>query len=157
MPETPMQKALRYLIYGVYVVSATQDDDNLMLLSPWVAQVNLDPPTLGVSLPANSALANLIGSGSPFVVSILRAGQKTLAEQFLDGDQGIGDGHLLAQAENGVPYLADALSILECEHAGSVENLGDHTVLLGKVTAARMLADGHPLTLRQTGFDPLSF
>ena len=157
MPETPMQKALRSLIYGVYVVSAAQDDDSLMLLSPWVAQVNFDPPTLGVSLPADSALANFIVSGVPFVVSILRAGQKTLAEQFLHGDQGIGEGRSLAQAENGAPYLADALAILECEHAGSVENLGDHTILLGKVTAARMLSDGHPLTLRQTGFDPLNF
>ncbi len=157
MAETPMQKALRSLIYGVYVVSATQDDDNLMLLSPWVAQVNLDPPTLGVSLPADSALANLLGSGSPFVVCILRAGQKTLAEQFLQEDQNVGEDYALAQAENGAPYLADALAILECEHTGSVENLGDHAILLGKVSAARMLSDGHPLTLRQTGFDPLGF
>jgi len=111
-----MQQALRSLSYGACVVSTARNDEKATLLSPWVTQVNLEPPTLAVSLPAGSTLVDFLRAGAPFAVSVLRAGQRTIAEQVLRSDQGIGEDHPRTHAEKSAPYLADALAVFECEH-----------------------------------------
>lgn len=154
MPESPLQQALRLLTYGVYVVTAQREGQASALLTPWLSQVTLSPPMLAVSVPISHPMHEPLTGGAPFVVNVLRAGQKTVAEDCARDAADAFRGHESAMTEGGIPYLSAALAIVECEPAGSMDTGRGYTLVLGTPTAAAVLADGQPLTLRQTGMEP---
>lgn len=156
MPDKEMDQALDLLTYGVYVITCAPGGTPEATLTPWLSQVSLQPPALAFAVPKAAPIHDLLAGGAPFVVNILRAGQKTLAEQLLSGS---GDGDGLgglesAEADNGAPYLVEALATLQCEAGGSMDTGKDFTLFVGKMTAARILSSGQPLTLRQAGINP---
>lgn len=153
MPESPLQQALRLLTYGVYVVTTQREGQASALLTPWLSQVTLSPPMLAVSVPISHPTYEPLIGGAPFVVNVLRAGQKTVAEDFTRDAADSFRGHESAMTESGIPYLSAALAIIECEQAGSMETGKGYTLVLGTPVAAALLADGQPLTLRQTGLE----
>ena len=157
VPKKPeMDQALELLTYGAYVVTAAKDGREAAFLTPWLSQVSLDPPALALSVAAGTPAYELLMAGAPFVVNILRAGQKTLAESFREDEVG-GDplrGAARGEAANGCPYLTEALAIIECTPQSSVNSLRGYTLIIGEAASARILAEGQPLTLRQTGLPP---
>ena len=157
MPESSLDRALRLLTYGVYVVSTARDGRQEAFLTPWLTQVSLGPPTVALSVQAGEPAGELLLGGAPFAISVLRAGQKELAEAFRRAAEGDGAlrGEPTAIAGNGCPYLADALAVIECDPAGTLDTGKGYTLALGAITSATILSEGQPLTLRQTGMDPL--
>jgi flavin reductase (DIM6/NTAB) family NADH-FMN oxidoreductase RutF len=157
MPEPPLNQALRLLTYGVYVITTAREGREEAFLTPWLSQVSLQPPTLALSVPPASPAHELLAGGAPFVVNILKAGQKTIADAFAEppGGEGALRGRPTSQADNGCPYLSEALAIIECEPAGRLDTGRGGTIVVGSATSATLLAEGQPLTLRQTGMDPL--
>lgn len=158
MPEKPVDQALRLLTYGMYVVTTTSDGEEAAALTEWLSQVSLHPPVLAVSVPEGSAVFQILSEGAPFVVNILKAGQKTLAEAFADAaaSQDPLREHATERAANGCLYLPDALAFLECNPGLSVDLSRGALLFTGEVASATILSEGQPLTLRQTGLDPLS-
>ena len=53
---------------------------------------------------------------------------------------------------NCLPLLTDAVGGVECEVVGSIKH-GDHTVFVGEVKTARLIADGEALNLASTGWN----
>ena len=156
MPESSLDRALRLLTYGVYVVSTAGDGRQEAFLTPWLTQVSLQPPTVALSVRRDTPAGELLLGGAPFAISVLRAGQKELAEAFRAPAEGNGAlrGHAAAEAGNGCPYLAEALAVIECDPAGTLDTGRGYTLALGAITSATILSEGQPLTLRQTGMDP---
>lgn len=157
MPSKPLDEALRLLTYGVYIITTAREGEEAALLTEWLSQVSLQPPTLALSVPPNVPAARMLASGAPFVVNILKAGQKTLAEDFAatEVESRPLQAHPTERAGNGCPYLSEALAIIECE-PGATYEVGTGAVLVtGVAIEARLLHEGQPLTLRQTGFDVL--
>ena len=56
------------------------------------------------------------------------------------------------EGELGLPLLDDAVGGVECELVGSLKH-GDHTVFVGAVKSARLIADGEALNLASTGWN----
>ena len=153
--KSETEQVLELLTYGVYVITAGQLGAEEAYLTPWLSQVSKTPPMLGFSVAKEEHLAELPCPGTPVVVNLLRAGQKTLAEYFLRsrGQAGDDPDATFSAAGNGCPYLDRALAILECTCTGTVDAC-DRVLLLCQIDSARMLAEGQPLTLRQTGLEP---
>ena len=53
---------------------------------------------------------------------------------------------------NGAPIITDAPASVECEVVGFYE-LGDHSIVVGKVTEAHINRDAEPLTMKETGWN----
>lgn len=153
MAKKEIDQALGLLTYGVYIVTTARDGRRCAALTPWVSQVSLKPPLVSFSIPRGHLLTELLGEGAPFVVNVLKAGQKPLAEAFVgeasedDGLRGRPEG----VTESGCPYLSEALAIVECAMQGAVDAGKGAMLVLGQVIGASVLSEGHPLTLRQTG------
>ncbi len=157
MPSRPLDEALRLLTYGVYIVTTAQEGEEAALLTEWLSQVSLQPPTLALSVPPDMPATRLLASGAPFVVNILKAGQKTLAEDFAS-DRETSEAlraHPTERASNGCLYLTEALAIIECDPGATYEVGTGGMLITGVATGATLLQEGQPLTLRQTGFDVL--
>ena len=87
---------------------------------------------------------------------MLKADQKDLVAVFFKPQKGLGGRFDAAPiprgTELGLPLLEDAIGGVECELVGQI-NHGDHTVFVGEVKTARLLADGEALTLASTGWN----
>ena len=152
MAKKDVDQALGLLTYGVYVVTTATGERRGAALTPWVSQVSLKPPLVSFSIPRGHPLTELLGEGAPFVVNVLKAGQKPLAEAFVgDAPEDALRGRPEGATESGCPYLSEALAIVECAVQGTVEAGKGAVLVLGQVTGASLLGEGQPLTLRQTG------
>ena len=141
--------ALDHLTHGVYLVSTAHEGRPLACLTPRLMRAAVRPAAVSFSLPKSARLARTLQEGSALAVSILKAGQRQVAEQLLGADD-LPAGLSRDTAGNGAPYLAAGLALLECTITGSLD-CGDFTVFAAAVTDSRQLSDGQPLTQRQTG------
>ena len=90
-----------------------------------------------------------------FSLNVLRADQKDLAAVFFKPQKAIGGRFEAAPfqiGDLGLPLLEDAVGGVECELVGQVKH-GDHTVFVGEVKTARLIADGDALNLASTGWN----
>ncbi len=147
--------ALRLLTNGLYVLTTCVQDTVHSAAVSWVSQVSVQPTLVMVALRRNSRLAQAVREAHRFALNILGADQEALAARFFThriepasvarlGDAAFrpGSGHC--------PLLTDALAWLECRLAAELASPGDHTLLLGEVTAAGVRRPGPPLVLGQT-------
>lgn len=107
------------------------------------ASLSLAPPLILWSLALRSPNAAQFTSGSPFGVSILRAGHGELARRFAMPAEDKFAGVAHRRCQRGVPYLDDALATLACrvERADAV---GDHLLIVGQVEGFEV-GEGEPL------------
>ena len=122
------------------VLTATQDDTRLGLLTSWVSQASFNPPGLTIAI-AKDQTADLIAHiGKPFVLNILKQG-KNLRRYFLKPPSP-GEDPFVAiatdTATNGCPVLSDALAYLECTVQNRME-CGDHWLLYAVVNQGKVL------------------
>ena len=90
-----------------------------------------------------------------FSLNVLRADQKDLAAVFFKPQKAMGgrfDAAPFTEGELGLPLLNDAIGGVECALVGQIKH-GDHTVFVGEVKAARLIADGEALNLASTGWN----
>jgi flavin reductase ActVB len=138
--------AMSALAGGVAIVTCRLGD------RPWgttvtaFTSVSADPPTVLVSLGAETTAARAIAATRRFGVSILGRGQLDAAryasapgaakflEPFTDPRE--------ARSES--PAVAGALAHLDCELSDEVQ-IADHTVFFGRVLDARVAPGGAPL------------
>jgi flavin reductase (DIM6/NTAB) family NADH-FMN oxidoreductase RutF len=155
MPE--FAEAMSLLASGVVLVTCRLD------ARPWgttvtaFASVSADPPTVLVSLRAEGTTSGAIAETRRFGVSILAAEQLAVArygstlgttkflEPFVEGGDELGTS----------PVVAGALAHLDCELVEDVR-IADHTVLFGRVHAARASRGGTPLLYQRRAYRTLT-
>jgi flavin reductase (DIM6/NTAB) family NADH-FMN oxidoreductase RutF len=120
------------------------------------ASVSAEPPTILVSLGSATTSARAITATRRFGVNILAAEQLAVArlgsapgaakflEPFVDPSDGGSDS----------PVVAGALAHLDCELSEAVQ-IADHTILIGRVRAARASGSGEPLLYHRRGYRTL--
>ncbi|MFL6089321.1 MAG: flavin reductase family protein [Aeromicrobium sp.] len=113
------------------------------------APLSMDPPLLLVSLDNASRLLTLVGARQRLGVNVLAAEQMDVGRQFAQrtGDRWLG---VAWRTEAGAPALAERHAFVGITVSQRIR-AGDHTVLVGEVTAADW-SDGSPLTYWQRGF-----
>lgn len=142
--------ALQKCSYGLYVVCAKKDGKFNGQIVNTVFQITSEPPTVSVSINKQNLTHEYIEAGKVFTVSVL---SEETPMPFI-GHFGFKSGRVIDKLATvkykvgvtGAPIVLDnALSYLECEVVGSMD-VGTHTIYVGKIIAAEVVAEGAPMT-----------
>ncbi len=150
------KQVLRMITYGLYVLSAKEDDDVAAGTMTWLSQASFDPPLIMVAIRADSKVHTLVEKTGQFAVSIVGEGQKDMAAAFFRPAE-ISDGKINGYTfepgpETGAPLILDAPAWFEARVTDRVKR-GDHTVFVAEVISVGVRnADARPLALRDTGW-----
>lgn len=142
--------ALGRFASGVTVVSTVLDGTDHLMTASAFCSVSLEPPLVLVCSHRTSRFHDAVLASGRWGVSILDQDGCEASAWFADRGrplEGQLDGIAHHRGAAGVPLLDDALAWLECTtHA--VHDGGDHSILVGAVTAA---------AVREAGDDPLLY
>jgi flavin reductase (DIM6/NTAB) family NADH-FMN oxidoreductase RutF len=155
-PISDFADAMSALASGVVLVTGWVDDRPWGMTVTAFASVSAEPPTVLVSLGSGTTSAGAISATRRFGVSILaeeqlavaRFGSEPGAAKFLEALVDPGDGR------SDSPVVAGALAHLDCELSEAVQ-IADHTILFGRVRAARASRSGTPLLYHRRGYRTL--
>lgn len=142
-----IQGSLRYLTHGVYVLATRRGRETTGMTAAWVTQVSEKPPCLAISVREDRYTHDRILQSATFALSVLREDQVDVATHFGDSSGEYAEKFLgvpYGLTPNGSPHLLDCLAYLDCRVLDTVR-AGDHTVIVGEVTAGERLAEDHPL------------
>jgi flavin reductase (DIM6/NTAB) family NADH-FMN oxidoreductase RutF len=145
----------RLLSNGVYILSAYDGESLHAATVTWVTQVSFQPPLILVALRRNSHLGAAIHRAHRYAVNILEKGQEKVAETFFSHQVGTPQADALAgfpvrTSQTKCPLLTAAIAWMECRLADELATSGDHTLVLGEVTATGIRRQGTPLLLGDT-------
>ena len=142
--------ALHKISYGLYIVTSGQDGKFNGQIANSIIQVASKPASIAVCINKDNYTCELIKSSKKFSVSILT---EDTPMTFI-GLFGFKSGRNVDKLKEtktktgttGVPIILDhALAYIETEVEGELD-CGTHTIFVGKVVEADVLADGEPMT-----------
>jgi flavin reductase (DIM6/NTAB) family NADH-FMN oxidoreductase RutF len=154
MDEKAKKQALLMIPYGLFVLGAADGGKQTAATINWATQASFDPPLVVIGLKKDSSSHAMVKESKAFALSILASGQKAIAGAFfrhvepVDGKFG---SYAFEPGRNQAPIISDAPAAVECEVIGFHE-VGDHSVVIGKVTEAHVKREAEPLTMKETGW-----
>lgn len=144
-----IQKVLRRLEYGVYVVSMGKGIAGNAFTASWICQVSSEPPVVAVSIHNKHQSARLLGEGKCFVVNLLGEGQEGVAKTYFgpaeSGYEKLQSADIKDAPATGAPLLNGAAGYLDCAIIETTK-IGNHTVFFGEVKAAHLDKDVNIMT-----------
>jgi flavin reductase (DIM6/NTAB) family NADH-FMN oxidoreductase RutF len=134
------------LTYGIYVVTSGYQEKINGMIASWVSQVSYEPPLIMAAVHIDRYSHRLIEKGGGFVLHVLAATQIGSLSRFKGPDANAKFRSLnWRKGQTGCPILADCLAYLECRLKQRYRP-GNHTLFIGEVIDAGVLADEKPLT-----------
>lgn len=130
-----LRRAIGHFATGVTIVSARAGDG-----APWgmtanaVSSVSLDPPLVLVCLRRESRTLHIVLTHRRFALSVLGAGQESIARQFAHSAKGLAWGSVRHSVGllTGAPLIDSALATIEAEVHDTADG-GDHLIVIGRV------------------------
>ncbi len=155
MSAKSFDRPLGHIPSGIFILTAGTGARATGMLTSWVMQAGFEPPMVSVAVKLGRPVCDWLSEGQPFVLNIVRAGQKELLRHFsksFEPGQLPFDGLGISHCARGVPILKDSLGHLECEPASHVDS-GDHRIFLAKVVRGKMSdGDAEPMVhVRKSG------
>ncbi|MFL5992341.1 MAG: flavin reductase family protein [Rubrobacteraceae bacterium] len=147
--------AMRNLTHGVYVLGTRRGRQSNAMTASRVMLASERPPCVAVAVREDRYSHDLILESSTFALSALRDDQVDVATHFSDTSGEYHDklqGVPYGLTPGGSPFLLDCLAYLDCRVMDTLRS-GDHTVIVGEVTAGETLADGYPLIYDPTEYE----
>jgi len=139
-------ESLSRMVHGIYVLTASYQDEINGMIASWVSQVSYEPPLIMVAVHPNRYSHRLIEKGCAFALHIISRERKDLLKLFKGPDPAAKFASLRwTRGITGSPLLEDSLALLDCKVMTSL-NPGNHTVFIGEVVDARILSPGRPLS-----------
>lgn len=144
------KRALWAISYGVYIITSVKDGAMNGQTANTLIQVSGDPPHLAVAINKENYTHEFISASGLFGASVLADD----APLELIGHFGFRSGREIEKLKGreymksplGVPLVTEhALSVMEASVIGSLD-AATHTVFIGRVTFAKLLREGTPLT-----------
>ncbi len=135
----PFDKVIGQIPSGIFILTIGTGARSTGMLASWVMQAGFEPPMVSVAVKQGRYVCDWLSEGQPFVLNVVRDGQKELLRHFGKGfDPGVAafDGLDITHCARGVPILKESLGHLECEPAGHVDS-GDHRIFLAKVVRGK--------------------
>lgn len=132
------KNALSHFASGVTVITFSDPLRSGGLTVSSFSALSLDPPLVLFSIQKHITSHDPLLASGLFTVNVLASDQEELSNQFASSKI---DKHDLIQSlgcdlgHNGVPFLKNTLSRIECEVEKQVDG-GDHTIVIGRVLAA---------------------
>ena len=142
-----LAKALRFLTHGVYVMGTRRGRQSNAMTASWVMQTSERPPCVAVAVRNDRYTHDIVLESETFALSVLRDDQVDVATHFADTSGEYHDklqGVPYGLTPGGSPFLLDCLAYLDCKVIDRAR-AGDHTVVVGEVTASDTLDESYPL------------
>lgn len=144
---------------GVCVVTAQQTGEKPsgMAVGSFTS-VSLDPPLVAFLPDRSSSSWPKIERAAKFCVNILGAEQEPVCRRFASKVEDKFEGLPYRLSENGSPIIEQCVAWIDCD-LHSVQEAGDHYIVIGKVRELKIESAGLPLLFFQGGygrFSPLS-
>jgi flavin reductase (DIM6/NTAB) family NADH-FMN oxidoreductase RutF len=139
--------ALRLLTHGVYVMGTRRGRQSNAMTASWVMQSSERPPCVAVAVKSDRYSHDIILESETFALSVLREDQVDVATHFADTSGEYHDklqGVPYGLTPGGSPFLLDCLAYLDCKVIDRAR-AGDHTLVVGEVTASDTLDESYPL------------
>lgn len=151
----PFDPVVGQIPSGIFILTVGTGARATGMLASWVMQAGFEPPMISVAVKQGRYICDWLSAGQPFVLNVVREGQKSLLKHFSQGfepGQPAFEGLEIAHCARGVPIIKESLGHLECEPAGHIDS-GDHRVFLAKVVRGRMIdTDNRPMVhIRKSG------
>lgn len=146
IPIEQFKHVMRQWVSGVTVVTMQAGDRKHGLTVSGFLGVSLEPPLVAISIGQELTSHQLLQDNAAYAVNFLRDDQRELSDRFAGrlGDVDRFAGLETFTASTGVPVLTDCLAWLDCRIVESY-TVGDHTLYIGEVVAARTNAPAGPL------------
>ncbi len=128
---------MRHLTHGVYVLGTRRGRQSNAMAASWVMQTSERPPCVAVAVRNDRYTHDIVLESETFALSVLRDDQVNVATHFGETSGEYDDklrGVPYGLTPNGSPYLLDCLAYLDCRVMDRAR-AGDHTVVIGEVTA----------------------
>ena len=154
MDPNAKKKALRQLIYGLYVATSREGNDYASGTITWLSQSSFDPPLVMAGIQRESSRHEAIIASCVFAIHVVCKSQKKLAITFFKTATVEGNrlsGFPFEPGVTGASVLLDPPAWFECRVVDELRR-GEHTIFVGEVVAAGVRRDEDPLTLRDAGF-----
>ena len=169
--EEPVARVMHEMPYGLYIIGSKESDgDNVNgMMADWVMQVSFQPRLVAVAFENDAHTLGNVREHGAFTLNLLSAHKESmeLARAFAQPHSGTKvrgrkgaeatavhyklDGLDYRLTNRGCPVLKAAMAWCECEAEQCVE-IGDHTLVVGRVLEGRVERNAEPLTSTYTGW-----
>ena len=169
--EDPVARVMHELPYGLYIIGSKEAEGEKVngMMADWVMQVSFEPRLVGVAFENDAHTLGNVRAHGVFSVNLLGAdkGSMDLARPFAQPHSGTKvqgrkgaeatavhyklDGLDYRLTDRGCPVLSAALAWFECEAAQYLD-IGDHTLVVGRVLDGRVEREAEPMTSTYTGW-----
>jgi len=132
---------------GVSVVTTRADGLAYGLTVSSFTSVSLEPPLVLVCLGHGNRLNDMIARSNRFAVSLLSRDQEDASNHFASRGREPAaqlDAIPMIETDDGLPLVEGALAWLACD-VHELIDVGDHALVVGRVTEAGAADDGSPL------------
>jgi flavin reductase (DIM6/NTAB) family NADH-FMN oxidoreductase RutF len=142
--QTLFRAVMRHHAKGVAVITAGVETP-IGFCATSLASISLDPPIVSFTVGLRAASWATMETARYVMAHLLSEGQEDLARRFArTGATKFGHGTQWHRGVLGLPVLDDVLAWLVLTPISHLP-LGDHSLVIGRVVAARQVADGAPL------------
>jgi flavin reductase (DIM6/NTAB) family NADH-FMN oxidoreductase RutF len=136
------------------VLTIRHEDQETGMVVSWVQQAGFEPPAITVAVNRERYVCDWITAGEPFVINVMREGERTLLRHFVHGfgpGEPAFDDLEITRTPGGAPILSAALGHLECEPQRHMDS-GDHRIFLAQVTGGHLSDTADPMShVRKNG------
>jgi flavin reductase (DIM6/NTAB) family NADH-FMN oxidoreductase RutF len=144
---------MRYWPHGVAVLTVEHEGQRMGVTVSSLVSLSLEPPLVGVALGVHASALELVRGAGGFGLSLLAAGQESVAQHFARGVPPIAhwEGIETRDGAAGAPLVDGALGWLECRVVAEHE-VGDHVLFVGEVASAERGTPRPALVYRDGGY-----
>jgi flavin reductase (DIM6/NTAB) family NADH-FMN oxidoreductase RutF len=149
-----LRHAMRAWTTGVAVITATHEGQRYGMTVNSFTSISLDPPIISVTLKRLTHTHELVEKSGEFSMTFLSANQDDLSDRFAGKIPDIDDRFEGVQTETmtiDAPLLKGGLAYLNCRVMNSIP-VGENTLVLAEVIAARGQGEGDPLVYHNRVF-----
>ncbi len=144
--QNGLKLAMRVYPQGITVVTLVSEGGPKGLTVSSFTSVSLAPPLVLISIAKTSAVHDALRDAKAYAINFLAEDQKSVSDRFA-GRTGLKDRFEGLKFELGVtgsPIVDGVRAVLECK-AWKAYDGGDHSILIGKVVAAKTFNSKRPL------------
>jgi flavin reductase (DIM6/NTAB) family NADH-FMN oxidoreductase RutF len=149
--DPTLEKALRTLTYGLYIVTVSVGSQRNAMPASWVSQVSYNPPRIMVAVKKTRRTHRMLTKAGAFGLMVVQKGREDEFAAFKGEDpERKFAGRTVAVADSGAPLLPDYLAVFDLKLADTVD-AGDHTLFIGEILSAGVSTAGVPATTLDYG------
>ena len=140
-----LNKALGKVTSGLYILTAIENDQPMVVLVSWAQQAAFNPPSVSVALTKDRGGREIIERTKRFALAIIPQDDLSLMKKYARGvkpGQPPFEGIETILTPSGLSVPAGALAWLDCSLTSICDFGADHDLFLATVTAGAVLREG---------------